>query len=217
MTIFWLSIILLVGVCIVIIVVLVIPMFRKKKSIPTPKPEIHYIPETKYSSGILTPVGAPYLIVFTQSSGAGSRRAIKCWYRYRFVMADGSYGNFSDWTSSPVQAGADVLPYAPKLLSQPTGQQTCLFNKVMIGVPEESIPMSIAGDAKFTNIFTGKVSLNLHRYCGVNPPTDTTPDTIVGQFILPNSQDGNNYIAWEDIDDPCAAGCSGDEVNPNCS
>jgi len=179
-------------------------------------PDCTYIEEKFYDPKLADPSQLKlYLAKFSRVSGAGPPVCLPMWYCFRYVnVKTGGYSKFSQWTSSPIRAGGDLLPCVkgpgkcdPKLV--PQGKKTCAFNQPAIGIPDlQYNPLKLQPGDTF-------VYANIHRYVG--SPTDTKPPgppektqtEIVGYLIPSKTVPGIKY-AWNDVRfNPCEEGQPG--------
>lgn len=174
------------------------------------------IKEVSYDSSIASPASIrPVLTEFKYTSGVGGAWYKPSWYRIRYVNpTTGAYGDFSEWTSSPVIAGSCSLPCPPagddatseSLCPFKEGYATCTFNAPTVGIKaadSQYDPTAIDPVQKAT------MQINLHRYTGdnatiVTPPAADVTDEIVGILTLTFVGDVD-YYTWEDVlSPPCA-------------
>lgn len=161
-----------------------------------------YIKEIKQDATLKSPSAPPSLINFTKSEGAGPPIFLPMWYRYRYVnVVTGGYSEFSPWSKAPVMSGECDLPCIDDKCSFTTGPGSCTFNQPVVGVDKSSIEYSPVDKGTGGEL----IYMNLHRYVGQEPPTDTTKDEIVGVMIVPRS--GKYYTYIDVLKNPCIKGC----------
>lgn len=146
--------------------------------------------ETEYDKSIVQPLQPLYLGDFSFDPHLqGGPICYPLYYAFRYVrMSDGKYGPLSNWTTIPVQSGANTLPCVPNSQCQ-TGRTTCNNNR----------PTIVTIDALDYSMADG-YALNLHRQIGSLDPTNE--GDIVGMLLAINkdSPDGNGFTShWVDV------------------
>lgn len=171
-----------------------------------------YFDEKTYDPTLKSPADIkPYLIGFSNSSGAGNPLYLPMWYRFRYVnVVTGGYSDFSQWTSSPVISGGCCLPCPEGVgkCSFSQGSSTCSYNSPIIGIAQSESaynPYSPQPDGSF-------IYINVHRYVGksytdITPPSSDVEDEIVGYMIPGNIYGGVSYYGLKDVlYNPCTSG-----------
>ena len=141
------------------------------------------------------------------------------WYRFRYVNdKSGNYSEFSKWTCSAVMAGGTNLPCPPtcsegKCDSRISGDNSCTFNKVEVGV---------TNDLQYSLIPQEDGSINwavVYRYVGkessdvVTPPSDDASiGDPLGYLRQSSTYSGYTNIFTDIGNNPCQkvdanAGC----------
>jgi hypothetical protein len=167
------------------------------------RPNCDYVTEDTFTTAIAAPQAELYLGDFYYSVGAASGGfCLPTYYSYRYVrISDGAYGPLSAW-SPPIQSCACSLPCYPPTQSTPVdqrcsvdgillgdqldihGNETCSYNTPVL-VVMEPIPTPYND--------TSSYAINVHRYSGVTPPSDTEEGEIVGVLFAFPSPDTTGW------------------------